>query len=110
MKNFIDTHCESKIYCFVCRTNKAFRNKLNIPEICPHNITEFDNIQPNNNRQLIAKRLKLCKGCEYHTRKLKMIWCGAPIIDAFKKGKKPCGCNMHIKTRLRSSKCPIGKW
>jgi len=42
----------------------------------------------------LSKRLDICSSCEYliNNRCLK------------------CGCFIEVKTRLGTSKCPIGKW
>lgn len=60
------------------------------------------------------KRFSICSECEF----LKNGFCGTPIkgetVKVKRKGKeklvKLCGCNMWIKTGLKMSKCPVGKW
>lgn len=42
------------------------------------------------------KRLEICKGCQFFK------------ASSFRCTK--CGCKMRLKARLRSKKCPIGKW
>ena len=41
-------------------------------------------------------RYELCLGC--------------PALIQFTKQCKKCGCFMAVKTKLKDSKCPIGKW
>lgn len=45
-------------------------------------------------RDVIAKRLKTCRGCDY----LKRGQC------------ELCGCLYKLKVRLKSEQCPINKW
>ena len=42
----------------------------------------------------LNKRLELCASCEYLINKRCL----------------KCGCFIEVKTRLKTSKCPIGKW
>ena len=55
-------------------------------------------------------RINICTSCVHFKRG----FCGTPVIGKTVKheGKdvKLCGCEMHIKTELVSSQCPIGKW
>ena len=44
---------------------------------------------------VVNKRNKICRECEH--------------ILALYRCKK-CGCFMDFKTRIKNSKCPIGKW
>jgi hypothetical protein len=41
-------------------------------------------------------RMNICKSCEYLFK----------MTNTCKK----CGCFMSVKTRLKTSSCPIGKW
>ena len=45
---------------------------------------------------IIEKRFSMCQGCEH-------------FIKATSQCKK-CGCFMKVKTKLATSRCPIGKW
>jgi hypothetical protein len=48
----------------------------------------------------INKRLEICRGCEFWDSE---AWGGT--------GKcKKCGCSTYAKIRLKTEKCPIGKW
>jgi hypothetical protein len=42
----------------------------------------------------LNKRLELCASCEYLINKRCL----------------KCGCFIEVKTRLATSKCPVGKW
>jgi hypothetical protein len=46
--------------------------------------------------QVPAERMKICEACEYYNK----------IIMSCSQ----CKCIMPLKTKLRSSICPIGKW
>jgi hypothetical protein len=50
----------------------------------------------NSDQSEIEKRKNICNSCEFF------------ISDSQKCSK--CGCNMAIKTYLKASVCPIGKW
>jgi hypothetical protein len=50
----------------------------------------------NANQTEIDKRKNICNSCEFF----------AKSQDRCTK----CGCNMGVKTYLKASKCPIGKW
>jgi hypothetical protein len=50
----------------------------------------------NSDQSEIEKRKSICNSCEFF------------ISDSQKCSK--CGCNMAIKTYLKASVCPIGKW
>lgn len=58
------------------------------------------------------KRLHTCRKCKFFKKKTST--CGTPIVGNTvmyrKKEYKLCGCFMNIKTRLKFSNCPIGKW
>lgn len=43
------------------------------------------------------KRRNICESCD-------------PFFDAEKYRCKECGCNLHLKIPLGTSKCPIKKW
>ena len=42
------------------------------------------------------ERMAICKNCEWLR----------PIINQCKK----CGCFMNLKTKIKSTKCPLRKW
>lgn len=48
------------------------------------------------NREMADKRYEICKKCEKFKTHLKL--CGI------------CKCFMPVKTKLRGTSCPIGKW
>jgi hypothetical protein len=50
----------------------------------------------NSDQSEIEKRKNICNSCEFF------------ISDSQKCSK--CGCNMAIKTYLKASVCPIGRW
>lgn len=53
------------------------------------------NIDPNDPPESYAQtRIAICRECEHYT----MMVC------------RQCGCFMPAKTRIRSSRCPVGKW
>tara|TARA_R110000787_G_scaffold128491_6_gene240219 strand:+ start:6949 stop:7362 length:414 start_codon:yes stop_codon:yes gene_type:complete len=57
-------------------------------------------------------RRTTCDACEYYAKKSGT--CGTPILGnkVQHEGKevKLCGCFMNIKTLLKTSACPIGRW
>lgn len=61
--------------------------------------TPFDLLNPNTEKasaELAKSRMDICKSCP------ELI----PVLDQCKR----CGCFMALKTTLKVSKCPIGKW
>lgn len=51
-------------------------------------------------KKQINERLEICKGCEFWDSR---AWNGT--------GKcTKCGCSTYAKLRLKTEKCPIGKW
>lgn len=46
--------------------------------------------------RIAVDRMKICLQCEHFFKPTKQC--------------KKCGCFMPIKVRLRSHKCPVGKW
>lgn len=68
--------------------------KKNLGETRP-----WDLINPNSEKvseEVASKRLDICSACP-------------ELIDLTKQCKK-CGCIMPLKTKLKNSQCPIGKW
>lgn len=61
--------------------------------------TPLDLLNPKSERatdELAHERLEICKACP------DVI----PVVNQCKR----CGCFMDLKTKLKISKCPIGKW
>jgi hypothetical protein len=61
--------------------------------------TPLDLLNPKSERatdELAKERLDICKACP------DVI----PVVNQCKR----CGCFMDLKTKLKISKCPIGKW
>ena len=56
----------------------------------------FDPRQPKSDKNLIEYRLAICNEC--------------PWLDKRMTKCRQCGCFMHLKTTLRSAKCPLDKW
>lgn len=60
--------------------------------------------------ETIQERLSICDGCEVSTPQDKHVEkraCG----KLFKEGASPsCGCWLSKKTKVKSEKCPQGKW
>jgi hypothetical protein len=64
------------------------------------------------------QRLEICKACPHYIESTRT--CGPLIIgedqgelvkiDGRKRKLRLCGCIMPVKTRLKTSKCPLGKW
>jgi hypothetical protein len=62
-------------------------------------VTPLDLLNPMTKRALESeseKRLNICKSC--------------PELISLTTQCKKCGCFMSLKTKIESSKCPIGKW
>ncbi len=55
------------------------------------------NLTPGVDKQLVqlAERIEECKKC--------------PELNQFKFCRQ-CGCHMPLKVRIKSARCPIGKW
>jgi hypothetical protein len=51
-------------------------------------------------KRVIHSRLEICKKCEFWDKK---AWNGTGKCNK-------CGCSTWAKIRLRTEKCPIGKW
>ena len=51
--------------------------------------------------ELQKSRLAICKDCEHSKDLYSRGWINYCDI---------CGCMLRMKTRLKKSKCPIGKW
>lgn len=61
--------------------------------------TPLDLLNPKTEKasdELASERFAICKACPDLV----------PIIDQCKN----CGCLMAVKTKLKISKCPLGKW
>ena len=56
----------------------------------------FNPNQPRSEEELVEYRMSICNSCEF-------------LIELTKQCKK-CGCIMPLKTKLKNSSCPIGKW
>lgn len=53
-------------------------------------------------------RMNICRTCQHFT---KVGTCGTPVWgERLPNGEELCGCVMKVKTKLKRSKCPIGKW
>ena len=52
-------------------------------------------------KELQKKRLAICGGCEHSKDLYSRGWINYCDV---------CGCMLRMKTRLKNSKCPIGKW
>lgn len=68
--------------------------KKNLGETRP-----WDLLNPNTewaSEDLSQQRFSICKSCP-------------ELIKTTKQCKK-CGCLMHLKTKLASASCPLGKW
>ena len=61
-------------------------------------------------RTLAEGRLTICKSCPHSVMNLGVRTCGPIGRPTPVEGGSLCGCVMEIKTKLRTSKCPIGKW
>ncbi len=59
-------------------------------------------------------RLQICKQCTHATEFKRLISCGTFLIgNTIVENEKVvhlCGCVMNVKTKIKSSKCPLGKW
>lgn len=59
-----------------------------------------------------AERLHICEACEHYVEQTKT--CGTLIVGkaVHHEGevRRLCGCVMPIKTQLKTSSCPLGKW
>lgn len=59
----------------------------------------WDFLNPNteySTKEEADRRLEICKFC--------------PELISLTKQCKKCGCLMHLKTKLKSATCPLGKW
>ena len=54
-------------------------------------------------------RMDICRTCPYFRRLFGT--CGTPVWgERLDTGEELCGCVMVAKTKLKRSKCPVGKW
>lgn len=63
------------------------------------NVTPLDLFNPYTeyiNDAAAAKRLDVCKNCEFYIKLTHQC--------------KKCGCIMNVKTKLAHATCPMGKW
>lgn len=71
-------------------------------------------------QDLAESRLAICRACPLMKKKLYGFVCDSTTYlnvetnetslirkPGFEKG---CGCRLEAKTRLKDSKCPLGKW
>jgi hypothetical protein len=66
----------------------------------------------------INKRLEVCKKCEYVQRQKLFITCGDFLVgnniihevDGEIQQVHLCGCELRVKTKIKSAKCPLKKW
>jgi hypothetical protein len=123
--------CESRMSCYMCRTNQQFRDNLKraftVPDdfdtVCPHGVTE-DMIEkpemPPLRDQAVnfaeavgrtAKRLltgkKVVASEEKRAERIE-ICRGCDLLKGLRCSK--CGCNTVAKVALEGEKCPINKW
>lgn len=56
----------------------------------------FDPNKPKSEQELVDYRMSICENC--------------PEFIQLSKQCKKCGCFMPLKTKLKESKCPLGKW
>lgn len=54
--------------------------------------------------------MAICRACPYSQMNMTFRTCGPLGRPTAVEGGTLCGCVMDVKTRLRTSKCPIGKW
>lgn len=79
------------------RLPSAFQMSKNLGSDIIKNITSVARGNPiNAENSEIDKRKSICNSCDFF------------IKDSQKCSR--CGCNMAIKTYLKASTCPIGKW
>lgn len=56
----------------------------------------------------------MCRTCEFAKSSGTALTCGTPIVgdEVTYEGKKyrTCGCFVDLKTKLKPSACPVGKW
>lgn len=50
------------------------------------------------------ERIKICESCEIFNHDSRR--CSPKELN----GKRGCNCFMDVKTKLKHSKCPVGKW
>lgn len=65
-----------------------------VQEQSTDSITEIDFLLDKENQS--QTRIDICRGCDQLL----------PIVNMCRQ----CGCQMNIKTRIFSSKCPLNKW
>ena len=64
-------------------------------------VDSIKDINKTDTKKLQESRLAICKECEHSKDLYSRGWINYCDI---------CGCMLKMKTRLKSSKCPIGKW
>ena len=60
-----------------------------------------------------SNRMQICKKCEHYrtlTRSCGPLGVGTRLLIEDRIEVELCGCIMPIKTKLKTSTCPLGKW
>jgi hypothetical protein len=79
------------------RLPSTFQMSKNLGSDIVKNITSVIQGNPiNAETSVIDNRKSICNSCEFFIKDLQKC--------------SKCGCNMAIKTYLKASNCPIGKW
>jgi hypothetical protein len=123
--------CQGRRRCWQCRTNEVYRQGINVefdvPSVdfeCPFGITEKSLSEDDKELSILeraknlsvavkdvavdaakrkkvmtkkdeaTKRLDMCRSCKFYNKGI----CGK------------CGCVMAVKTKIKESRCPVGKW
>ena len=132
MAIFFDSEvCKSQRHCDLCRGSHLYRksisNKFEVPEVdfeCPlgkliesesdseRDFPDYKTMARSLGNSLVEEANKVMKGVPaVSSDKVSERLEVCRKCPNFKGGRcRLCGCNMRFKARLRSSKCPIGRW
>jgi len=113
--------CARRAHCRTCLTDPAWRNRMGVRYAmpagltCPHGVTADNMVQrvahgiaglakaamriERASDATIAARETTCDGCEHLDRSLLGI-----------RRCSHCKCALAAKIRIKSERCPIGKW
>lgn len=135
MAIFFDSEvCKSQRHCDLCRGSHLYRKsiskKFEVPEVdfeCPFgklietepesgneggDFPDYKTMARSLGNSLVEEAGKIATGVPpVSSEKINERLEICQKCPNFKGGRcKLCGCNMRFKARLRSSKCPVGRW
>ena len=75
-------------------------------------IRKFFKVNNTERKAIARERMETCKKCKFFNEQFGT--CGTPYtgddVIYRRKEYRTCGCQMHLKTQMPFSTCPVGKW